>query len=594
MMKLILKLAIPLISIIYSGQIIARNIPSTNPEEIFKRSEQRQQSINQQLMPNMDTQGSSLSVITLSSDTHHSAICFPIDKLRINILDEKKVIPSLSKYITQAIKLEDLNSQKLDKFVFKLSDKEGQKPCLNVGQINQISINLQNKLIKGGWITSRILVPEQSLKEGDLLFTLVIGYLNDVIVSDNKANTFTAFPSGKGDILNLRDLEQGLDNMRRLPTVSTEINIIPSKEKNASNVEVKWQQKKNPVRLNISIDDSGGKSTGKYLGTISAAWDNPLHLNDILSASYTHNLLAGQKATDPKGNVDRGKTYSYSLGYSIPFGYWLVDIKANHYFYDQVVAGVNRNYHYTGDSDQMSADLSRVLYRDDKYKVTFGIGAWFKESRSYIDDAEIDVQHRKVGGWKANITQRSYLKKGVLSSSLTYKRGTRAFGAIAAPEELFNEGTAKVKIWIADINWEMPFKLGKQKFEWHSQLHGQVNQTKLTSQDMFSLGGRYNIRGFSGEKTLSAERGWYFRNDVAWQYKESHQLYLGADIGRLYGPSTRNLQGNRLSGAVFGLKGQFNKLGKWHYDVFIGKPIYQPKGFKADSIVTGFNINYSY
>ncbi|MDP8162412.1 ShlB/FhaC/HecB family hemolysin secretion/activation protein [Pasteurella skyensis] len=593
-MKLILKLTIPLLSIIYSGQIIAHNVPNTNPEDIFKRSEQRQQSINQKLMPNMDTQGSSFSVITPSSDVYHSTVCFPIDKLRINVLDGKKTISTLSKYITRAINLEEINPQKLDEFVFKLSNKKGQKPCLNVRQINKISINLQNELIKEGWITSRILVPGQSLTEGNLLFTLITGYLNDVIISDDKASAFTAFPSSKGDILNLRDLEQGLDNMRRLPTVSTEINIIPSKEKNASDVEVKWQQRKNPIRLNISIDDSGGKSTGRYLGTISVAWDNPLHLNDILSASYTHNLLAGQKVTDPKGNVDKGKTYSYSLGYSIPFGYWLVDIKANHYFYDQVVAGVNRNYHYTGDSDQMSADLSRVLYRDNKYKITFGIGAWFKETRSYIDDAEIDVQHRKVGGWKANITQRSYFTKGILSGSLTYKRGTRAFGAIAAPEELFNEGTAKAKIWMVDINWEMPFKWGKEKFEWHSQLHGQVNQTKLTPQDMFSLGGRYNVRGFSGEKTLSAERGWYFRNDVAWQYKDNHQLYLGADIGRLYGASTKNLQGNMLSGAVLGFKGQFNKGGKWHYDVFIGKPIYQPRGFNADSMVTGFNINYSY
>ncbi|MDP8185769.1 hypothetical protein [Phocoenobacter skyensis] len=86
-MKLILKLTILLLSIIYSGQIIAHNVPNTNPEDIFKRSEQRQQSINQKLMPNMDTQGSSFSVITPSSDVYHSTVCFPIDKLRINVLD---------------------------------------------------------------------------------------------------------------------------------------------------------------------------------------------------------------------------------------------------------------------------------------------------------------------------------------------------------------------------------------------------------------------------------------------------------------------------------------------------------------------------
>ncbi len=265
----------------------------------------------------------------------------------------------------------------------------------------------------------------------------------------------------------------------------------------------------------------------------------------------------------------------------------------SHYYYDQAVAGVNRNYHYTGDSNQANFDISRVMYRDGKHKITVGAGAWLKETRSYIDDAEIDVQHRRTAGWKAKIATRSYFSKGTLDTSLTYKRGTRAFGAIPAPEELFNEGTAKSKILTADVTWQMPFKLGKGDFNWKSQLHGQLNRTDLTPQDMFSIGGRYNVRGFTGAKTLSAEKGWYLKNDLAWQYNDNHQVYLGLDVGRVYGKSAKNLPGQTLSGAVLGLKGQFKKAGNWSYDVFIGTPLKKPKGFKADSVVTGFNINYA-
>ncbi len=590
-----MKAKLFLIGIIWQGQLLAQDIRL--PEDIFRQSEQHQSAINQQLTPHSDKQ-SSLFIPPQAKDNNQSTTCFPIEQLSINYLDNNKGIWGVSRYVGQALSSEKIDYKKVDDHTFKLFTKTQKKPCLGVNKINNISVDLQNKLISKGFVTTRVLVPQQSLKTGRLVLTLVEGLLDEIVINSdsksytNKSMVFSAFPNDKGEVLTLRELEQGLENLRRLPTVTAEMNIVPSQQKNHSNVDVKWQQKEYPLRLNVSVDDSGGKSTGKYLGTVSVAWDNPLRLNDILSASYTHNLSAGKKATDPKGNTDKGKTYSYALGYSVPMGYWLLDVGTNHYFYDQAVAGVNRNYHYTGDSDQAHVDLSRVVYRDDKHKVTVGAGAWYKETRSYIDDAEIDVQHRRTAGWKAKVATRSYLSKGTLTTSLNYKRGTRAFGAIPAPEELFNEGTAKSKIWTADIDWQMPFKLGDKKFSWHSQLHGQLNKTDLTPQDMFSIGGRYNVRGFSGAKTLTAEKGWYFKNDLAWQYHDNHQVYLGMDVGRVSGKSAKNLPGQTLSGIALGLKGQFKKAGNWSYDAFVGKPLKQPKGFKADSVVSGFNIGY--
>ncbi|MDK4700156.1 ShlB/FhaC/HecB family hemolysin secretion/activation protein [Kingella negevensis] len=30
----------------------------------------------------------------------------------------------------------------------------------------------------------------------------------------------------------------------------------------------------------------------------------------------------------------------------------------------------------------------------------------------------------------------------------------------------------------------------------------------------------YTVRGFDGELSLSAERGWYWHNDLSWQFKQ--------------------------------------------------------------------------
>ena len=138
-----------------------------------------------------------------------------------------------------------------------------------------------------------------------------------------------------------------------------------------------------------------------------------------------------------------------------------------------------------------------------------------------------------------------------------YKRGTGAFNARPAPEELFDEGTSRFALATADVQLNAPFQLGAQRLRWNSQLRVQHNFTRLTVQDQFSIGGRYTVRGFDGESSLMAERGWLLRNELGWMLGQSAQeAYLGIDHGRVGGPGSQWLPGKSLTGAVIGLRGQ--------------------------------------
>ena len=75
--------------------------------------------------------------------------------------------------------------------------------------------------------------------------------------------------------------------------------------------------------------------------------------------------------------------------------------------------------------------------------------------------------------------------------------------------------------------------------------------------------------------SLSAERGWYWRNEIAWQYRAGHQIYAALDAGRVAGASAQYLVGKNLMGAAVGVRGQFQK--GLSYDVFAAKPIHKPK-----------------
>ncbi|MEI7100612.1 ShlB/FhaC/HecB family hemolysin secretion/activation protein, partial [Klebsiella pneumoniae] len=88
----------------------------------------------------------------------------------------------------------------------------------------------------------------------------------------------------------------------------------------------------------------------------------------------------------------------------------------------------------------------------------------------------------------------------------------RWFGAQPAPEEQWGEATALSKILQFNAQLNLPFALGGQNFRFTSRYQRQMSSTPLTSPDMFSIGNRWTVRGFDGERTLTASHGWYVRD----------------------------------------------------------------------------------
>jgi hemolysin activation/secretion protein len=100
------------------------------------------------------------------------------------------------------------------------------------------------------------------------------------------------------------------------------------------------------------------------------------------------------------------------------------------------------------------------------------------------------------------------------------------------------------------------------------------------------------VRGFDGEGSLSAERGWTVRNEVSLPLGESRQeIYLGLDYGKVSGPSSDNLLGKHLAGTAVGMRGSIKNL---QYEVFIAAPVRKPEGFRTAHKTYGFNLNLSF
>ncbi|MCY1491061.1 Filamentous hemagglutinin transporter protein FhaC [compost metagenome] len=447
---------------------------------------------------------------------------------------------------------------------------------------------VQNAIVARGYVTTRVLTAPQDLKSGTLTLTLVPGRIHSIRFApgtSSKATAWNAVPARAGDILNLRDLEQALENFQRVPTVEADIQLTPAEGESIlpgeSDVVIVWRQRSLPIRLTASLDDSGSEATGKMQGSVTVSLDDLLMWNDLFYANFNHDVFNGNS----KG------TRGYTAHYSVPFGYWTLGATASGYKYRQTVAGYSQNYVYSGTSDNAEVRLSHLLYRDATRKTGAYVRGWGRQSKNYIDDTEIEVQRRRTGGWELGLTHREHLGASTLDASLAYRRGTGAFGSLAAPEEDFGEGTSRMKVITADAQLMVPFQIASQRLRYIGSWRAQWDRTPLVPQDRFSIGGRYTVRGFDGELTLMGERGWVIRNDLGLMLGAGQELYFGVDYGRVGGASTRWLNGTNLAGSVLGLRGGVRGF---YWDLFAGTPLHKPQGFKTDSLTTGFNLSWSY
>lgn len=496
--------------------------------------------------------------------------------------------------------------------------------CLSAKDIGALSSRIQNRLIDKGYITSRVLIAAQNLSSGKLLVTLVPGKVGEVIFKDEESKipvvkTHSGRPavlaSGlsikSGDVLNLRKLETGLENLQRVPSATAGFEIMPSanEQMGYSDIVVSYSQDKR-VRGSLSIDDAGSEPTGKYQGTLTASIDNPTGTNDLFYAVFSRDL--GNDLNDYKDLPGSKSSKNYSLGYVVPIKNNLLQLNASHNTYHQTVAGSTQDYLYGGESNNASVRLSHLAGRDSRSKTYVYGGMHYRSSKSDIDGTELEVQRRKTAGYSVGITHETKFGeqgKHSLKTDLSYSRGTGAFDALPAPESMFNEGSARAGVYKLNTQLSSVMGVGKDKktpVVYSADFSGQYTKDYLVPNDKLAIGGRYTVRGFDGERTLSGDTGAVLRQELtaypAWMNKKGgHGIYAALDaayVDNNLADQDEVMLGHHLVGAAIGVRGSVSTNSGFvdgvNYDVFTSKAVAQPEGFSKKDWVSGFSVGVNF
>ena len=527
--------------------------------------------------------------------------CFKIDK--ISLLSENEVASfNASSGADEAIirKAYNTNYSKfnsiLEASLNKLDFKSGS--CLGKNSINLIINSFNNEIIKSGYITSSASLVTKSLKDAKLEFVINLGLIDNISINEldsqrNRASLFSAFGeySHKNKVANIRDIEQALESLQNVSKNDVSIKFLPSNRAGFSNIVI-TRVDSFPLKAAISIDNLGSKQSGKYQGMLNLSTLNLLGFNEIFSFSRGKDVLKKYKVTNKfNGATDHGASNNYYYGFSIPFGYFMLEYEKSKYDYAQIINAAYNLYTYKGRSESDSLSLAYTFYRDSNFKNSAYVKLFKRKNKNYLEDYELDNQARRNAGYEVGLKSSWNSYNQAFSAKLAYKKGTGIFRSQPDPLEDSGEATSRFALINLNLNYKYKFEL---PLSYDLNINARYGLNKLSLQDKFSIGGYHSVRGFDGESSLVGNHGVSVRNTLSYNYYKSDSIYAGLDAGMVRAASSGIKDKNTLAGYAIGLRGSIKAYNNLSYDISVSKPLYKPKSFETKSTNVNFIISYEF
>lgn len=440
--------------------------------------------------------------------------------------------------------------------------------CIGRIGIVKIATALQDVYINAGYITTRVTLPSQDISTGSLKLRVEPGRIEKIIVENDDINTWM-LPFKAGDILNIRDIEQGLENLQLVPDVDVKMNIEPGTRQGYSVIRIKTLRTKE-WSIRASVSNWGDKETGRYLTSVVGYLYNTAHLSDLF-------YLAGTRSTT-------GKYESASGYYMLPAGYWNYSLFYSRSKSRQAIPLSDISVDYAGKSDYWSAKASRTVYRD-RSRIVTGNAELIRRKAGYkINGQELVLQKRNMDNVKFGVNYKQQLEAAAWDSTLSWQRFVTWFGAEKTADMVYGDVSSVSQIFSLESRYSR--QLGNHIYS--ATLFGQYAPHELTLQDKTTLGERWNVRGFENSPGFTGSKGYYLQNTIYHPVKSVNaSYYYGLDAGQIKKDS---VYGDELiAGGAVGIQGQIKSL---TYDCAISVPVKYPGAMNVDKATLNLNLSY--
>jgi len=440
--------------------------------------------------------------------------------------------------------------------------------CNGIRALNALADTMTRRYIEKGYITSRVYLTPQDIADGTVDLYAIEGKI-DHIVSDNR-KTSGAFIGLAGKYLDLGDLETSIEQVNRLRSNTTTMQLIPSEKEGFSDV-VLTSKETRPFFGSLGVNNYGSDTTGKYQISGGLVWENFIGLSDVLSINLntTNKHQTGARSS---GN---------SCNYVVPLGRWLWEAGASRFTYEQTIHGLNDDFIARGESSVYSLGTTYKLFHTRSQKVELSAAMAQKKTKSKLEDAVIEssTYNLTVGNIGAKYVYRQ--SSWEMYALLNYYHGLNPFNPTT--QGALKHDFAK---WTLALGATKYFDTAIP-FTYNLSAYAQRSNDLLYSVEQINIGGAYSVRGYQFQG-LHGNSGWYARNETAYRFGDISP-YLGVDVGHI--STSEDTEGGTLYSGIYGIRAAYKRFSA---DLYHAIPLKHPQEHFSAFPFIGFSISANF
>ena len=455
-----------------------------------------------------------------------------------------------------------------------LSKYENKK--LGSTDISNILVELTNRLIEKGYVTSTASLSENNnLNSETLNLKIISGKIEKIILNEDdsldKLKKYFLVSIKEEKVLNVRDLDTTTENFNYLEANNMTMEIIPSDKENYSIIKLK-NEMKDKFTISLLTNNYGeDNQNGIWRGGTSINIDSPLGIGDRVYFSYmtvhkkkanrswkrtTESLKPGEiLPIGPKGYDPAKDTLPYkreldlyNFRYTMKFRDYTLSLGSSRSENISSFYTPTTIYDMETMSSNFSVNLDKILWRNQKSKLSLGVGLKRKHNKSYIEGTLLSDRILTIGDISLNGTTVFY--GGIFGVTLDYERGLRALGASNTPK-------AEFKKYSLNLNYYKPLT---KKLVYRFNTLTSHSKDVLYASEKQSIGGVGSVPGYHRRGNIMGDRAIEIENELSYKIIDSEKMgrlspYISYSYGTVRNNKNPSVYGKGyVSGTSIGLR----------------------------------------
>lgn len=431
---------------------------------------------------------------------------------------------------------------------------EGQ--CLGAVSLDRLRANLQDGLMTRGYITSVLLVMPQDLSSGTFMLQLAPGVVEAVAVEGARAGSrpaANALALQAGEVLNLRGIEQTLENLSRLPSQAARFVIEPGNTAGASLVRILPLQPDAPLwRALLGVEKADGRDYGNL------QFNGQLSLDHVFGRSEQFGLWAshsqGEKRTDGARAL---QTSWYAYG-NLPLGSHALTLSHSRADYRRFIAAGVGQFRDAGRDETTRLRWEWTFWRGTAGRMQLWAAAAQRRARTYLDDIEL-ISRRRLG---TSVEQGVSLWGRVQGCEISLDLEAAQVQRLERDAEFQPPTDGLPRSWRAGAQGSCALAAG---YDFNAQTWVQRVAQPVDGSDLVVLGTPQTVRAHAASDSLSGRGQWVWRQELLLpplQLGTAAALRpsLALDWGRVHHPVDGGRAGRELAAVSLGMRWQAGRV----------------------------------